>query len=386
MTLSQALPNGSYVFVDRPEALGDTIERLRGTRAVAVDTEADSMHCFFEKVCLLQLAGAEGPAYLVDPLALKGGMSDLSSAFADPRTVKVFHGADFDVAGLRRDFGFEFRGIFDTMLAGQLLGDEKLSLRDYVERYFGVKLEKAYTRCDWSRRPLDEHQLEYCFHDVAFLVPLMDIQRSRLVEADLVEEAEIEFERLSRREPARRDFDPHAWFRLPGAKDLAHAEQAAAAHLFLLRDRMARETDRPAFKVLANDALVRIARAMPRTVDELRRMRGVSSFVAGRMGRSVLDALEQARRDGAPPPRPRRSGDPERRLDMPAQKRLARLKNWRNAASQASGVTTMAILPNYAMFEVARLQPRGLEELAAIPGVGTKRAARWGRDILDTLS
>src|SRR5262245_17259393 len=277
MTATEPLPTPGFEFVDRPERLEAAIGLMRGTRALAVDTEADSMHSFFEKVCLVQLATDNGDAYVVDPLALRG-LDGLAATFSDPATVKVFHGADFDVMSLRRDFGFQFRGIFDTMLAGQLLGDEKLSLRDYVARFFGVTLEKAYTTCDWAKRPLDHRQLEYCYHDVAFLVQLMDIQRGRLAEADLIEEAEIEFERLARREPAKKEFDPHGWFRIHGARDLTPVQQAVLAQLFSLRDKHARDLDRPPFKVVGNDTMVRIARAMPASGDALRQVKGVSSY------------------------------------------------------------------------------------------------------------
>jgi ribonuclease D len=100
------------------------------------------------------------------------------------------------------------------------------------------------------------------------------------------------------------------------------------------------------------------------------------------MARELLAALEEARAAGAPPSRPRPAPDPEKRMDMNAQRRLGTLKDWRNAASRRSGRTTLAILPNYAMFEVARRRPRTTEELAAIPGVGAKRAATWGAEIL----
>ena len=104
-----------FEFVDRPEGLAAAIERMHGAKALAVDTEADSMHSFFEKVCLVQLATETGDAFVVDPLALRG-LGGMGAVFADPATVKVFHGADFDVMSLRRDFAFEFRGIFGETL------------------------------------------------------------------------------------------------------------------------------------------------------------------------------------------------------------------------------------------------------------------------------
>lgn len=370
-----------FSFVHRPDQLEDAVARVSRCRIVAVDTEADSMHSFFEKVCLVQLATDAGDAFVLDPLELRG-LSGMHGPMGDPEIVKVFHGADFDVTGLRRDFAFEFRNIFDTMVASTLLGDAKVSLRDLVERFFGVVLAKAYTTCDWGRRPLDERQLEYSYHDVAWLVRLMEIQRDRLVEADLVEEAVIEFERLALREGQPREFDPWGWFRIDGAKSMPFENQAALHEVFAVRDRHARRMDRPVFKVIGNDALARIAHRMPRTQDDLRQIKGVSHYVLGRMAREILDAVERGRQAGAPPPRPRNPGDPERRMDMNAQRRLGAVKEWRNSASARYERTTMAILPNYAMFEVAKLRPRTAEELAAIPGVGAKRAERYGAEIL----
>src|SRR5688572_29252584 len=200
---SEAFQLPGFQYVEHAEILDDAVKGVARARAVAVDTEADSMHSFFEKVCLVQLATDAGEAWVVDPLALRE-LEGLGRCFRDPAVMKVFHGADFDVMSLRRDFQFGFANIFDTMVASQLLGDEKLSLQNLVERFFGVVLEKAYTRCDWGRRPLDARQLEYCYLDVAYLVPLMEIQKGRLAEADLTEEAAIEFERLAQREPAAR--------------------------------------------------------------------------------------------------------------------------------------------------------------------------------------
>jgi len=332
----------------------------------------------------VQLAADCGRAFIVDPLALPD-LEPLRPPLADPEVEIVFHGADFDVTSLRRDFGFAFSRIFDTMVASQLLGDERLSLRDLVERFFGVALEKAQTRTDWGRRPLSREQLEYSYLDVAYLVRLAGIQRDRLVEADLVAEAEIEFERLARREPAVRDFDPHGWMKVKGARDLPLETQSVLHELHAVRDRHARRLDRPTFKVLGNDVLRRIATERPRSVGALRALRGVSRFASGRMAQELLDAIETGVARGAPPPRPRRAPEPMRRLDYHAQRRLGRLRDWRNEASEKSGVTTMAILPNYAMFEIARVRPTSERELEEVPGVGRRRLEKWGAEILRIL-
>jgi len=374
-----------FEYVDQEAEWESAAGVISRCSVLAVDTEADSMHSYFEKVCLVQLATDAGEAFIVDPLAIDD-LEALGRPLADPGITCVFHGADFDVMSLRRDFGFAFDGIFDTMIAAQLLGDDKLSLRDLVDRFFGVHLSKGQTRTDWGRRPLSPQQIEYSYLDVKYLVELHGIQAERLREADLEEEASLEFERLSRREPNERVFDPHGWTRIKGSRKLAPEEQSVLMELHVVRDKHARKLDRPAFKVLSTDAMLRVAQALPESIGELQALRGVSSFVMARMARDLLKAVSRGRSRGAPPGRPPRPGDPRRRLDFHGQRRLGRLRDWRNALSEKSGVTTMAILPNYAMFAIAQERPRTLEELAATEGVGTQRAEKYGEKILSLVS
>ncbi len=370
-----------FLYVDRHDQWRAAADRICSADVLAVDTEANSMHAYVEQVCLVQIATELDDAFVIDPLALDD-LDDLAEPLAHPDVVTIFHGADFDVTSLRRDFGFEFAGIFDTMVAAQLLGDEKLSLRDLVERFFGVTLEKAHTRADWGKRPLTRDQIDYSYLDVKYLVELWRVQLERLEDADLLEEAEIEFERLALREPAERGFDPHGWARIKGAKELAPEEKAILVELYAVRDRLGQKLNRPVFKVLGNDTMLRIARARPSHRGQLTDIKGVSSFVVGRMGKDMVNAVARGLEQGEPAKPPPRRPDPRRRLDYGSQKRLGRIRDWRNVASEKSGVTTMAILPNYAMFEIARLRPDSLAELEQVPGVGRRRMEKWGDAIL----
>jgi len=373
-----------FDYIDHPDHWPEVIDDLDKTRVLAVDTEADSMHSYFEKVCLVQLATDGDRAYVVDPLALPD-MEALREPLESRDVTVVFHGADFDVTSLRRDFDFEFTEIFDTMVASQLLGDDKLSLRDLVERYFGVVLAKAHTKADWGKRPLTRAELEYSYLDVAYLVELEGIQRERLEDADLMAEAEIEFVRLAAREPVVREFDPHGWGRVKGSRDLPSEQQAILHALHAVRDAHARKLDRPVFKVLGNEAILRIARARPASRAALGEVKGVSSYASSRMANALLDAVRQGMERGKAPPLPRKRTDPAKRLDHAGQKRLGRVRDWRNGVSARAGITTLAILPNYAMFEVARERPRTIEELEGLPGVGRCRAEKWGAKILELV-
>src|SRR5206468_9217643 len=140
-------------------------ESLTGRAALALDTESDSLHHHVEKVCLVQLATDRGEAWLVDPLALRD-LSPLGPVMADPGVVKVLHGADYDVSTLKRDFGFRFENIFDTMIAARLLGRKQVGLQAVVQEALGLTLAKEGQTADWSRRPLPPGQEAYAAADV----------------------------------------------------------------------------------------------------------------------------------------------------------------------------------------------------------------------------
>jgi ribonuclease D len=165
--------SGPAVWIRTPEELGRLAQRLRGQPAIALDTEADSLYHHREKVCLVQLAAASGEAVLVDPLALRN-LEPLRDVLADPRTVKVLHGADYDVTSLKRDFGFTFASLFDTMLASRLLGLPEVGLQAVLRNELGIALSKASQKDDWSVRPLTPLQEHYALADVRHLLALYE--------------------------------------------------------------------------------------------------------------------------------------------------------------------------------------------------------------------
>src|SRR5438105_12202752 len=156
-------------WIRTPAELADLVASLQGRPAVALDTESDSLHHHREKVCLVQVGVEEG-GWLVDPLAARD-LSALAPLLADPAVVKVLHGADYDVTTLKRDFGFAFAGLFDTMIAARFLGLPEIGLQALLRREFGVTLTKESQKDDWSRRPLTAAQEAYALADVAHLIP-----------------------------------------------------------------------------------------------------------------------------------------------------------------------------------------------------------------------
>jgi len=373
-----------WTWVDEPAGLEEVARAMQGSSRVAVDTESDSMHSYFEKVCLIQI-GTDDGAFLVDPLALNGELQALAASFADRRIMKIFHGADYDVVCLKRDFRFVIRGIFDTMVAAQCLDVEKFGLADLVAAEFGETLDKKHSRTDWARRPLSDSELLYSYLDVKYLIQLSHQMEERLKDGDVFEEAVVEFRRLEEREQAPREFDPDGYVRIRGSRDLTPVQTSILRELHLVRDRRSRRVDRPPFKVLANDTLLRISRAAPRTQHELAAIKGVTRFVIRRQGDQILKAVSQGISRGRPPA-PRRKKSRGVRLNPRQQRQIERLKDWRKAAAVERGVPNLVVLPNHAIQEVVVEQPVDLEALAALSTVGEKRAKMHGAEILRVLA
>jgi ribonuclease D len=364
---------------------------LSAETLVAVDTEADSLYSYFEKVCLLQFSTRDAD-YVVDPLALSheasgarpNGVATLAPIFADTRIEKVFHAAEYDILCLKRDYQFEFINVFDTMVAARILGWKNVGLGNILQERFGVSLNKKMQRADWGKRPLTAEQIAYAREDTHYLLQLRDLQLAELENVGRLEEAREEFTRLTRLHAAPRQFDPDAYWNIVGARDLAPAPLGILRELFRFRDAQARKENRPAFKVLSDSALVHIATARPSSPRVLACLGDVSDYAVRRYGSAILEAV---RRGIATPqntqPRPRSRHDEP--LDNPARARLGRLKEWRKKRAAARGVETDVVVSNDVLYAIARKNPHTLETLVAASDLGPWKTQEYGEKILTVL-
>ncbi len=228
---------------------------LQTVDRVAVDTEADSLHCYQEKLCLLQLSFAGGD-YLVDPLSA-ANLAPLASALAKKQI--VLQGADFDLRLLRRSLNFTARRIFDTVIAARLLGIREFSLAALVLRYFGVTLAKGSQKANWARRPLTAQMAEYALNDTRYLLPLAE-----KLEAELRERGRIGWfwesceKALDQAGIDRVREEDEAW-RISGSGSLRGVAATVLRALWRWRDDEARAVDRPAFHILQNHLLIAAA-------------------------------------------------------------------------------------------------------------------------------
>jgi ribonuclease D len=370
-------------WVRTPEELVLLARSLEGCRAIGLDTESDSLYHHFEKVCLVQIATDRGDTFLVDPLAVRD-LSPLAPAMATPGLVKVLHGADYDVTTMKRDFGFSFASLFDTMIAARLLGRTEIGLSAVARDELGVVLTKANQRDDWSRRPLTPPQEAYALADVRYLVDLRARLEAKLAAAGRLEWLLEECQAVACLEPAARKRDPDAFLSLKGAKRLPPRALAVLRELHAWRERRAAETDTPAFRVLGNEALVRLAELRPRSASDLRAVPGVLS----RLHRQADDILAAVRRaevlKEADLPVVRRSPRPV--MPEAALRRIERLKAWRTRKAAELQLDVSVVLPQWLIDRLAEAAPRDAAQLRDVQGLRRWRAEAFGGELLAALS
>ncbi len=245
-----------HILIDNAESLAQLTEALGGTSRVGLDTEADSLHHYFEKVCLIQLSFS-GKNYIVDPLA---GFS--LTAFLEVLSQKalVLQGADYDLRMLKRSYEFRpLAPVFDTMLAAQVLGYEKIGLAALVERTCGVLLSKEGQKADWSRRPLTEKLLHYASHDTKYLEAVADVMTEDLRKLGRESWHRECCERVVTSAGLSVKGDDSEVWRIKGSSKLPPQTMAYVRELWKWRDQEARQRDRPPFMILHNEAMIELA-------------------------------------------------------------------------------------------------------------------------------
>jgi ribonuclease D len=364
-------------WIDAHGALANWIDAHQRTPRLAIDTESNSLHAYQEHVCLIQVSTLEGDA-LIDPLG-SADMSALAPLFSSPSVEKVFHGAEYDLACLKRDFGFEIANLFDTRLALRTLGMQPSGLADVLAQEFGVTLDKRYQRADWAKRPLSAAQIEYARFDTHYLLPLRDRLADALQRAGRWEEALEACAHLACTVHPGTNGDPNGFWGMANARKLEPRQAAALRELYDWRDQTARHLDRPPFKVLGDEALLSLARSQPRAPEDLPHVPDLPPRLAERYGDALLAALARAR--SATPPRPP-SSEP---TDPAILARYDRLRQWRKAIAAERGVESDIVLPREVMWEVARAAPHSLHDLEPLMPCLPWRFRTHGASILTCL-
>jgi ribonuclease D len=374
-----ALPDS--ILITSKRDLQQVVHDLARQPYVAVDTESNSLYAYQEQVCLIQFSSVDTD-YLVDPLAIDD-LTGLKPIFQDPGIVKVFHAAEYDLICLKRDFGFEFANLFDTMVAARILGRKEVGLGSLLEVEFGVHLNKRYQRANWGQRPLPLHLLNYARLDTHYLIPLRQILVDSLDQKHLSDLAEEDNNRMCTVTPGLQNGTQkngiNPW-KVRGAYDLNPQQAAILLYLCEYRDKVARAINKPLFKVLSDQTLVNIAMLAPLTLSELGSVEGLSSRQVKRHGAEILQAVERGRlADPIYPPVHKKPGDDYTR-------RLEGLRQWRKITARKLGVDSDVVLPRDVMYDLAGSNPVTTDELQRIMRSIQWRYEKFGTQILKVLS
>jgi len=367
----------SYVLVEGLRQLCQVAAELEREPAIAVDLEADSMYHYREKVCLLQISSASLNV-LVDPLAL-GDLSPLAPIFANRRIRKVFHGADYDIRSLHRDFGIEVHHLFDTQIAARFLGVRETGLAKLVEKRLGVTMEKKYQKRDWSERPLPSGMLHYAIEDVCYLLPLARMLEEDLKAGGRLSWVQEESELLSRvrvEEPRESLF----FLKFKGAGRLDERSLAVLEEILRFRDQLAMERDLPPFKVLGNESIREIAVQKPLTIDDLKAIANLTPKQIKTLGTGLLKCVKEA----LSVPEQHLPAYPRKRtshVGVPVKKAVKRLKDWRDKRAEELGLDSALLLNKTQIQSLALARPREPKELAGVQGLRDWQRQAFGLEI-----
>jgi ribonuclease D len=304
--------------VDTPDALARMIRAVKDSKVVYFDLEADSMHHYHAKICLMQIL-AKGRCWLVDPLA-KIDVKPLRDALATKPLIG--HGLDYDMRMLRQQ-NFKPVSIFDTMLAAQLLGRSAFGLAALIQEHFGITIPKEGQKADWSRRPLSQDLVDYAAQDTFYLPALHGILTRELEAKGRLDWHRESCDALIRATQKVRENDREDAWRITGSSKFRPRQLAVLKAMWEVRERAASQRDLPSFKILPADLLLRFAESVPEEgfPEELPKL---PSRLNPNLRDDLLDACEDALESPPsawpkllpPPKRPPRAPHPELLIDM----------------------------------------------------------------------
>ena len=369
-------------LVNTPSDLAAAARHLAGQSVIAGDLEADSMFHFQERICLIQMAAADA-IYIIDPLAVSD-MAPLKPVLENRDIRKVFHGADYDVRSLYRDFNISMQNLFDTELASRFLGYAETGLNAMIKQQFDIELEKKFQKKDWSQRPLPEEMITYAGDDARYLIPLHERLERELIEKGRMDWAVEEFTHIAAVRPDPSDGRP-LFLRCKGAGRLDPRSLGILEALLEMRLEKARQKDRPPFKVMGTSALLSLAQARPKSMNKLSalnilsrrqiQMHGPDILRAIKTGASVpVDQLPQYPRQVRP------------RQSAAALQKIRRLKRWREKEAKRLAIDPGVFFSNAQIKTLVEAAPPTIERLEAIPDLKKWQIREYGDQLIKAIN
>ncbi len=372
------------LYIASTDALDKAVGKMSRSPVVAVDLEADSMYHFTEKVCLLQMA-ADNSCFIIDPLALTD-LSALAPLFADSAIVKIFHGADYDVRSLYRDFGFCIENLFDTELACRFLGYSHSSLEAVLKKHFNVTLDKKYQKKDWSIRPLPEEMVAYAADDVRYLADLYRNLTAALAEKKRLDWAIETCDDLCRvRSGENTESNSPLFMNIKGAGRLDPQSLAVLEKLAQFRQNAAGKKDRPPYKIMSNTALLDLAQKKPKNTDRLHQSGILSKKQCQMYGDAIIQAVRDALDipDDALPVYPKTKKHP---ASPAVKRRIDALKQWRKNKAGQLEIDPAMLINNAQIQKIAGEAPGNAGDLKSVGTLKNWQLDAFGEQWIDVMA
>lgn len=371
-----------YILVENRSQLRRVSEQLEKTTEIGVDLEADSLFHYHEKVCLVQISIPE-QNFLIDPLTV-GDLSPLKNIFSDPTIRKIFHGADYDIRSLHRDFTIEVNSLFDTQIAATFLGAKETGLASLLKDRFKISVEKKYQKKDWSKRPLPKPMLDYAIQDSFYLLPLAHILEEELKEKGRFQYVEEECERLSKVRAAPSN-NHHLFLKFKGAGRFSPRSLTLLEAILQFRDEMARLLDRPPFKVFGNTQIMKLVKEKPRSLKALDEKRCLTPKQISGFGRPLIEKINVALNlsEDKLLVYPKKVG---RRVGPKVASRVKLLKQWREQRASTLGIDPALVCPNSQVQALAIVNPKSKADLKEVSGMKDWQRKLFGKEICSLLN
>jgi ribonuclease D len=364
-------------IVNNAETFQEMLAHLKTQPDIAIDTESNSLYVYQERVCLIQISTAEKD-YLIDTLVMPG-LDGLAPLFADPKIQKVFHAGDYDLATLKRDYGFEFVNLFDTMLAATALAEPSIGLAALLEKYLGVVMEKKYQRADWGKRPLSSEMLLYAQSDSHYLLDLRDILIKKLKDANRLDSVLEDSAAVARITLPMKEIEENIW-KVRGAQDLNPMSLSLLKQLNHFREDLARQRDVPPFKVFSDRVMTEIASTQPHFQEELGLLPSLSPRFIKRYGSQIMKVIQEWRKNPIPVKARKNNRPSDRELKL-----RDKLSNWRKAIGAKEKVPSNVVLPRDLLELIAHHDPATKEELEIVMRDYPYRFQRYGHQIFNVI-
>ena len=367
-------------IIDTQNKLENKYKTLKNEKKIAVDIEADSMHHFKEKICVIQIADSKGP-FIIDPLIINN-LSLLKPVFENFKITKVFHGADFDIRNFDRDYNIKINNLFDTEIASRFLGIKERSLAALLKKYFNISIDKTLQKTDWSKRPFSNKMILYSLTDVQYLIELSEILKKELINIKRLEWAKEEFELQTK---VRYENNNIPFFlKFKGAGIMDRKTLGVLENLLKMRQKIAKQKNRPLFKIISSNSIAQLAYKKPISLNHLKKIKALSPIQIKMYGNECIKAITMGLeiKDKNLPLYPQKK-KPELNPNLP--KRIKALKKMRIKKSKETEIEPGFLINNNLIITIANKFPLNKEELIKIKEIKNWQEQILSKDIIQTM-